>query len=281
MQAHSGEPNQLLLSQGGNLWRNASSNLPNDVSVSHSLAAGDIDKDGDLDLLIGNVSVYSTPYLLINDGSGQFTRNDLLLPDRLTTTDNIRVHLADLNNDGAADMVIGADGKSSPYVVFSDGAGSFKQQPVTELPLSDLDTADLTMDIEHYDVNGDGWQDLLISHTRKAEVSGFDGNRIQILINQKGKYFIDETDVRLPVQSSSLLKIPKLFVEDINGDGYKDILAEQTGDYFLNNGQGIFSVHGVIANFNEGDGPFVLADLDNDRQQELIVTGVVVADVYQ
>jgi len=276
----SGEPNQLLLSDGMNHWRNAEANLPDDLSVSHNLAAGDIDGDGDLDLLVGNVFP-STPYLLVNDGNGMFTRDDSLLPEVLTTRDQVIVQLADLNNDGAADLIIGATSTSAPYFVLSDGSGSFKDQPVIELPIPDLDTSDVAQDIISADINGDGWMDLLVSHTRSSEIQAYDGNGIQVLINNKGQYFFDETDFRLPEQSSSLLKISKLFFEDLNGDGYKDILAEQTGDYFLNNGQGVFSTHGVIANYSEGNGPFLLADLDGDQQPELLVTGVLVADVYQ
>lgn len=280
-EAHHGERNEILLSDGVNNWRNAEENLPNDISVTHSLAAGDIDKDGDLDLLVGNVSFYALPYLLVNDGNGKFTRDDDLLPNNIAAKDQVSVHLADLNNDGAADMVIGADNTAAGYVVFSDGNGSFKDQITIEIPVPDLDSGGPTLDIESYDVNGDGWLDLLVSHTRNAEVSAYDGNIIQVLISQQGQYFIDETDIRIPEQSSSLLQISDLFVEDLNNDGYKDILAEQTGDYFLNNGQGIFSTHGVIANYNEGDGPFVLADIDNDQQLELVVADIVTADVYQ
>lgn len=282
---HAGEANQLLLSSGVNQWRNASTNLPDDLSLTYSLSAGDIDNDGDLDLLVGNVSYYATPYLLVNDGSGLFTQNNDLLPAQLLSPliarEEIAVELADLNNDGAADMVIGADRTSSSYVVLSNGQGDFSSQPVIELPASGIDTQEETLDIEAVDLNGDGWLDLVLSHTRVAEVAAFDGNRLQILINQQGTGFVDETDTRLPTQSSSLLKIPNLFVSDLNGDGYQDLLAEQTGDYFLNNGQGVFSAPQRIGNYSEGDGPLVLADLDADQAPELIVTGIVFAELYQ
>jgi len=279
-EGHGGERNQLLLSDGENHWRNAETNLPDDVSVSHSLAAGDIDKDGDLDLLVGNVSIFATPYLLLNDGTGNFTRDDSLLPEQITTKNYIAVHLADFNNDGAADMVIGADDTGDGYVVFSDGNGSFKNQATTIIPTPDLNSLDMTLDIESYDIDGDGWLDLLISHTRSVEAGAFNGNTIQVLMNQKGQYFIDES-FRIPEQSSSMLNISDLIVRDLNGDGYIDLLAEQTGDYFLNDGTGVFANHGVISGNNEGEGPYVLADFDNDQQVELIVTGIVTAEVFQ
>ena len=279
-EGHPGERNQLLLSDGVNHWRNAKESLPDDVGVTLSLSAGDIDKDGDLDILVGNASIYGMPYLLVNDGTGQFTRDDNLLPEQTATNNQIIVHLADFNNDGAADMVIGASETEAGYVVFNDGNGSFENQPKVMLPLPDLNSLDRDVDIESYDVDGDGWLDLLVSHTHSVIAGAFEGNTIQVLINQQGQYFIDES-VRIPEQSSSLLTISDLFVEDLNGDGYIDLLAEQTGDYFLNDGKGFFTNHGVIAGYNEGDGPFVLADFDNDQQIELIVTGIVAADLFQ
>jgi len=279
-EGHAGERNQLLLSDGVSQWRNAEMNLPDDVSLTHSISAGDIDKDGDLDLLVGNVSAYEKPYLLLNDGEGNFTRDDTLLPEQLETKNQIAVHLADINNDGAADLIIGADDTADGYVVLSDGMGSFNGQTTMSLPVPDLNANDMTLDIESYDVNGDGWLDLLVSHTQSIEGADYEGNTIQVMINQQGEYFIDES-FRIPEQSASGLTITDLFVADLNGDGYIDLLAEQTGDYFLNDGRGSFSTHGVIAQYKEGDGPFVLADLDNDQQLELIVVGVVAADLYQ
>jgi len=188
--------------------------------------------------------------------------------------------LADINNDGAADMIIGADDTAAGYVVLSDGKGSFKGQTTMSLPVPDLNAKDMTLDIESYDVNGDGWLDLLVSHTQSIEGTDYEGNTIQVMINQEGEYFIDES-FRIPEQSASGLTITDLLVADLNGDGYIDLLAEQTGDYFLNDGRGSFSTHGVIAHYSEGDGPFILADIDNDQQLELVVVGIVAADLYQ
>lgn len=280
VQTLTGETNQLLLSDGENNWQSSSSNLPNNIDAIQRISTADIDKDGDLDILVASTLSSGSPYLLVNDGKGLFTKSEPFKQAQLIAVDPTVVHLADLNNDGAADMVIGGSKVSSPYVVFNDGNGAFGEQVTTELPLPDLSTSDYALDIQSLDVNGDGWLDLLVSSTRSAQVAAYDGNHIQILISQKGEYFIDETDARIIQQSSSLLAVSRLLVEDLNGDGYSDILAEQTGDYFLNDGRGVFSTQGVIANYNEGDGPFIVADFDNDQNVELIVTGVAEASFY-
>lgn len=271
-------PFTLLLSEGVNHWENVTAMLPSGLSPSKSLASGDIDKDGDLDIL---VAAESSHYFLLNNGQGLFTKADTPLPQQLIAIEQTSVYLADFNNDGAADMVIGGNKDTAPYVVYNDGNGLFKDQLTVNLPQGDSPAQKDTLDIQSLDVNGDGWLDMIIAETSRPEIAAYDGNRIQILVNQKGNGFIDETDIRLLEQSSSLLKIPKLFIDDLNGDGYQDILAEQTGDYYLNDGKGVFASHAIIANYQEGDGPFVLADLDHNGNVELIVTGVAEANYYQ
>lgn len=79
-----GEPNKLLLSTAEDKLVDASSNLPQIWDFSHCAAAADIDGDGHIDLIVGNLGCvnYNGAYLLMNDGTGKFTLNTDRLPQQ-------------------------------------------------------------------------------------------------------------------------------------------------------------------------------------------------------
>ena len=69
----------LILSSDDGL-RDAPKGLENLVGFHHGAASGDIDYDGDLDILVTNNFAPST-FLLLNDGSGSFSFDQSRLPD--------------------------------------------------------------------------------------------------------------------------------------------------------------------------------------------------------
>ena len=106
---------------------------------THDVAAADTDSDGDVDILVGNVTHngIEPAYMLLNDGLGQFEANWELLPDYMYW-DNIEAYrfdppgflLEDLDGDGHVDLV------TAPYVLvegrdwtagisWNDGTGDF------------------------------------------------------------------------------------------------------------------------------------------------------------
>ena len=79
--------NQLLLwtSEG---YTDASDRLPDDTTgFTHNAAVGDVDGDGDIDVLVANNGgdFIPGPYFLLNDGAANFTSNTSRLPDVLET----------------------------------------------------------------------------------------------------------------------------------------------------------------------------------------------------
>ena len=71
----SGHANALALSTAAGKLVDASANLPPESGFSHSAAAADVNRDGALDLYIGNMCCGDTPpEILLNDGSGRFSR---------------------------------------------------------------------------------------------------------------------------------------------------------------------------------------------------------------
>ena len=70
----------LILSSESGL-EDAPEGLVNMVGFHHGAASGDVDDDGDLDILVTNSSAPGT-FLLVNDGSGSFSFDQSRLPDR-------------------------------------------------------------------------------------------------------------------------------------------------------------------------------------------------------
>ncbi len=78
------------------------------VAAATSLATGDVDQDGDLDVLLGTGGANQ---LLINDGTGAFSAASATLFAAGSDATKA-VALADVDNDGALDMIVVNDGTS-------------------------------------------------------------------------------------------------------------------------------------------------------------------------
>ena len=90
------------------------------ASPSMSSAVGDLDNDGDLDVLV--VRKNASASIFINDGEGVFTVSDQEFPRHHLTDGGI----ADLNLDGYPDLIlVQYDGPN--LLLLNDGSGRFPQ----------------------------------------------------------------------------------------------------------------------------------------------------------
>ena len=93
--------------------------LPGSGNATSSVAVGDLNGDGALDLVLGNFAQPSQVYL--NDGRANFTA-PVSLPGSGRYT--YRVAVGDLNGDGTLDLVLGNFAQPS-QVYLNDGRGNF------------------------------------------------------------------------------------------------------------------------------------------------------------
>ncbi|MCB0613984.1 MAG: VCBS repeat-containing protein [Phaeodactylibacter sp.] len=109
--------NQLFLNENGVFTEAAGSGLATDGGCSYGSNFGDVDNDGDLDLIVSNG--YCTGnivnFLYQNDGHGHFTR-DLESIENLSTPCSYGAAWGDVNNDGFLDLGIATckNSNSSP-----------------------------------------------------------------------------------------------------------------------------------------------------------------------
>ncbi|MCE2882598.1 MAG: FG-GAP-like repeat-containing protein [Planctomycetaceae bacterium] len=104
--------------------------------------AGDVDRDGDWDLVLAQ-DFNRRPLLLINNGSGTFAdQTATRLPN--ITMGSARAQFGDIDNDGDLDILIcnsGANRFSTtgrPRIFVNNGAGVFTDAPTTQFPSTAL-----------------------------------------------------------------------------------------------------------------------------------------------
>jgi hypothetical protein len=271
-----GAQNKLLLGKAGGGYTDASANLPQVADYTHSATVGDIDRDGNLDIFVGNLSSPASPtesYVLFGDGSGKFTRSNAGLPvegSGLLNRQNggfgfTASLLTDLNGDGRLDLVLGNDG--NPYnrehrsLVYWNLSSGFNGATVTYLPQGYFGDNRIVHDISAMDIDGDGDQDLLLLSSESAPSTAYaDGWSLEVVRNDGGS-FVDATldhfkaaDSRegLPNQDSNVGASQFIRLMDVNGDGSLDIVASQ----FMND---LPSANTPIVWTNDGFGHFEVA----------------------
>jgi hypothetical protein len=153
----------------------------------HDSACGDVDNDGDVDLLVwlfSDPNITARPYLYLNDGNGNFNLTDNFqsfngLQSILenegpfpTTT----VELFDINSDGFLDIIIASglhenitnvDGAIKIY--WGNGTGKFDLlNNYTDLPntsITNFSIAQIILGFTFFDYDNDGDYDIVCSGT--------------------------------------------------------------------------------------------------------------------
>ena len=222
-----------------------------------SIAVGDLNGDGRIDLAVATFDVNNLTTLLFGDGKAGFKRVAAPLPASQHAQSIVR---ADFNNDGAPDLAIANGTSNNIYVFFSNGfsagTGRFATVPDKILPAGSNPYALATGDF-----NGDGVLDIACANS--------DSNDVTILLGDGKGGFTQAPGSPYPVGTSP----QAIAVGDLNGDGQADIIV---GNYGSNNltvltglGAGTFAA----ASFNAGGGPrgVAVADLDGDGKLDVAV----------
>lgn len=119
-----------------------------------SLAVGDLDLDGDLDLVVGKEGEVAVHF---NGGQGDFTS----APDRIVVDNQdvrpVTVSVADMSRDGALDIVVASQGQSGQVLV-NDGRGKFSR--IAQFGPDGSQTTAMTVG----DLNGDAAFDIVAGY---------------------------------------------------------------------------------------------------------------------
>ncbi len=239
---------------------------------SSTVAASDYDKDGDIDLFVGErykTNLYGLPgngYLLENNGKGVFTT---LEKNGFTNLGMItNAQWSDLNNDGWEDLVI--LGEWMPVKVFLNKKGKLEDK--TEA-YGIGDSSGLWTSLEVADIDNDGDMDIIAGNMgqnsffkprMKMFVHDFDGNGFQeqiICQFLKGKYYpiVDKDELISQIPS---LKKKLLYYRDYAKADMSSIFSkEQLENTFS---QKLEMIESTI--FLNENGKFIAYKLPNEIQ---------------
>ena len=217
------------------------------------LALGDVDADGDLDLLTADRFSY-TVSLRLNDGAG----NIFSSPNISAGSHPVSIALGDIDNDGDLDLAVANGGSANGVSIrFNIGAGIFSG-------LQSIGVGVAPVAVVMGDVDGDGDLDLLTANYHTI-------GTIKRTIN-------DGTGIFSGTQEVSVGRFPNhISLSDIDADGDLDLL---TANFYgnsvsvrLNDGYGIFS--GTTDYSTElGAAAVALGDIDGDGDLDFAATSL-------
>ena len=271
--------------------------FPDSYHNASVIRACDMDKDGDLDLFLGNQSISNdfgnTPHsLLLENESGTFKEvENVSLSNAGMITDAI---WNDVDGDGFEDLIVVGEWMSPK--VFKNQAGKLQEIDIVDGPLNGL-----WQSVEAYDIDHDGDTDIVLgnwgSNSKfkasakfpvKMYYSDFDNNgstETVVAIAKGGEYYPIED---LDGLANQMISLKKKFTKysDFAGKRLEEIFDKKT----LNNAQ-LLEVQELRSGYllnEEGKFRFVpfqkelqlapitdflVYDFNRDGQEELLVGG--------
>lgn len=226
------------------------------VPVSNDIAAGDLDGDGDEDVVVvseGSSRTNSVIDLYRNDGRGKFTRT--------TATGGHgaqRVALADLSGDGALDLAItNYSSFKTLSVLLGRGNGTFRPEALYTVGTN-------TTGVVAADLDGDASPDLAVGWFDDTDYQ----SRLALLVNKGDGRFMAPKNLGLTGDPGR----PVLASADFDGDGRLDLVAAGWGTdqhiVLRNRGNLSFTQSVYAAGFTSAN--LEAADVDDDGRPDVV-----------
>ena len=234
---------------------NTVTDLPTSPSaVTTAVAVGDMDGDGELDIVIARAD-FSPMQLLLDNGSGGYSTTDLS-----PSSGEFAVAVGDLDNDGDLDIVYGDSGVI--YFMLNDGNGNFATPSMLVTSGSSVYPSAIILS----DLDGDGSLDIFV---------GFSSGPCELYINN-GDASITYDSFTVSNTAGFNDEADDISVGDVNNDGHLDLLivtsSPTKGDLLLlNNGDGtgytkVNLPHGLTTTSS-----IAVGDVDDDGDVDIVI----------
>lgn len=243
--------------------------LPGSVLTGRSMEAtmADLDRDGDLDLVIARE--FEVSLVLLNDGTGRFTDDRSRLPQVVRDYEDIAI--ADFDGDGDLDLVLVAEdelpgtlGAPKHQYYLNDGTGRFTDASA-RIPVRTEANAVIAGDVD-----GDRDMDLVLGNAGPETV----------LLND-GRGHFTESPGAIPAADDVTQDV---VLGDMDGDGDLDLVVgnESAGPnrLLLNDGRGRFAPAPTpvpLRVATEATRNVSLADVDGDGDLDVVFANVIFA----
>lgn len=260
------------------LYENVSNNFlevpfvfSDDSIINNQFAWGDLDMDGDLDLILqGNVDTFfDFTYLYRNDGNNQFA----LINQSIVGYSQGKILIRDLDNDGYNDII--CSGLRSYDMIYNTADSRFYRNngdfTFTEMLIVE---GIMNGDAELRDCNNDGLLDYLMNGQ-----NGFGGtsNNAKLYLNNNNFNFVEYTDTFFPNDGSA----SNFVSADYTGNGELDFLISSSGVYFYTNEGNLNLTQVTSSGINETYLDDIdVGDFDNDGDIDVFLIKANSSKIY-
>jgi PKD repeat protein len=232
---------------------------------------GDVDRDGDLDILMTGMDTTAQRIssIYLNDGTGVFT---LMQGTSFLPVFKGWSSFSDIDNDGYPDVVVSGETATLIKVAklyHNNKDGSFSE--VTNTHLTGLGFGSGAWG----DFNSDGYLDLIMT----GEDTGYSLFTKVYINNQNGGFNV-QTGNTIPGVKNSTLSCG-----DYDNDGDLDVFmsgdrnSTATSEMYTNDGSGIFTLNSAITISGTNESASEFCDFDNDGDLDLIISGMDNSDI--
>jgi hypothetical protein len=275
---------RLYLGTGGDGFREVTEdNLPDTVGSIGDLEIGDVDGDGDLDIVLADwgpgdpfESDGAPVRLWLNQGGGRFAdASDRMPAGKVRWSWDLE--LLDIDNDYDLDVAVSCKVCTGSRLYHNDGSGRFTDA-------SDrLPQFTNNYEFEPIDLDGDGFMDLVtINDGDLASADDEFDRREHVFMNDGQGGYRDGTAEVWPVAANLGADDNAVVVLDVDSDGDPDFLIGSLSgeDRLLRNQDGRLEVDEEVFGGEATPGTLgiAVADLDGDRRIDVVQSQGEAAD---
>jgi len=261
---------RLYLGDGEGGFIDATDKLPQDARSFGDAEFGDVDGDGDLDVVLADwgagvaSQTSGRTRLWLGDGDGNFTDvTETQMPDVLVAW-SWELEFADVDNDFDLDVLVSCKSCTGSYMFVNDGAGTFTDAS------DKLPQFANNYEFEPIDLTGDGFIDLVT-------INDGPQGREHVFVNDGAGGFTDATAELWPDADNIPGDDNMVAFLDVESDGDADfVIAGLFGSedrLMTNSGDGHLTVADAFMPANsQGTLGLAVADLDGDKKIDVVLS---------